>query len=251
MSDQHFAHFQSLPKSLNVLYTLALLVLGTGYLFAMIYLFEVHAGRDGKPGLSVTDLVIAYSGSRGDTRLEAAIKGPMMAMLPREDAAAMIAWVRGGAGKEDFEAKVVPILKAYCLACHDGSNPHVPNLQGYANVIQMAKLDVGMDLFTLVRVSHIHLFGLTFIFFITGSIFAHAHVRPAWVKYAIIAVPFLSILLDVSSWYLTKVHTAFAWVVMISGFFMGIAFALQWAVSLYQIWFYRPPATAEQAGRLA
>jgi hypothetical protein len=37
---------------MRVVYTAALLILGIGYLFAVIYLFHTTAGRDGKPGLS-------------------------------------------------------------------------------------------------------------------------------------------------------------------------------------------------------
>jgi len=246
-----FTHFHDLPLGSNILYTMTLLVLGMGYLFAMLYLFEMHAGRDGRPGLSVDDVVIAYRGSQKDTRLEAAIKGPMSGMLHKEDVAEIIAWVRGNAGREQFQAKIAPILQEHCLACHDGSNPHVHNLQGYDNVMKLVKLDTGMDIFTLIRVSHIHLFGMTFIFFITSMIFVHAHVRPLWFKHAVIAIPFLAIILDVSAWYLTKVYTSFAWMVMIGGIFMALAFVTQWVISMYQIWFHRlPPEVAGSGGAL-
>ena len=76
-------HFSVLPPSMRIAYTLTLVVLGIGYAFAMIHIFASHAGRDGNPMLSVQDLVIAYSGSKADTRLEVAIKGPMAAMLPQ------------------------------------------------------------------------------------------------------------------------------------------------------------------------
>lgn len=231
------AHFQDLPLGSNILYTMTLLVLGMGYLFAMLYLFGTHAGRDERPGLSVDDLVIAYSGSQKDTRLEAAIKGPMSGMLHKEDVGEIVAWVRGGAGREPYQERIVPILQEHCVACHNGSNPHIRDLQSYDNLMQVVKLDTGMDIFTLIRVSHIHLFGMTFIFFMTSSIFVHAQVQPRWFKCAVIATPFVAIILDVSAWYLTKVYVAFAWVVMISGVFMGLAFAVQWTISLYQIWF--------------
>ncbi|GMR21656.1 MAG: hypothetical protein BMS9Abin36_2260 [Gammaproteobacteria bacterium] len=248
MIGRRFVHFLSLPPSSRVLYTLTLIVLGMGYMFAMIYTFENHAGRDGKPGLSVRDLIIAYSGSQKDTRLESAIKGPMSGMLRKEDVGAIITWMRSGAKREDFEKKVAPILKGRCLSCHDGSNPHIPNLKGYNNVVKMVQLDTGMDVFTLIRVSHIHLFGMTFIFFITSLIFIHAYVRPSWLKSVIIATPFIAIILDVGSWYLTKVYTPFAWVIMIGGAFMGLAFAFQWIVSIYQMWFYKLPSEITEMG---
>jgi hypothetical protein len=241
MNKQHCFHFQYLPMGLRMLYTATLLVLGAGYLFAMIYIFESHAGRDGNPGLSVNDLIIAYSGSKSDTRLESALKGPMKNMLPPEEQHEIIAWVRRGASKDDFDATAGKVIAARCETCHSGSNPHIPNLKGFENVSKVAQLDHGMDIFTLVRVSHIHLFGITFIFFIVGSIFCHAYIKPVWLKCIIIVVPFLAILADIGSWYLTKLFPPFAWVVMISGVFMGLAFATEWVTSMWQMWFYKMP----------
>ena len=94
MNGQRCIHFKFLPMGMRVLFTSTLIVLGVGYLFAMIHIFASHAGRDGNPSLSVNDLIIAYSGSKSDTRLEAALKGPMANMLPHEERAKIVAWVR-------------------------------------------------------------------------------------------------------------------------------------------------------------
>jgi len=224
----------------RTLFSAALIVLSLGYMFAMIYVFESHAGRDGKPMLSVEDLIIAYSGSKADTRLESALKGPMANMLPSEEKNQIITWVRRGSKEEEF-SEVEKITKSRCLVCHDGSNPHIPNLVGYANVAKAAQMDTGMNVFTLVRVSHIHLFGLTFIFFITGTVFCHAYMRQKWLKCLILALPFLSIFFDIASWYLTKLFPGFAYVVLVSGGVMGTCFAAQVLISLYQMWLYKPP----------
>lgn len=240
------AHFSSFPLGLRTLYTSTIIVLGTGYLFAMIHVFESHAGRDGNPMLSVNDLIIAYSGSKSDTQLEAALKGPMSSMLPTNEKDEIIAWVRRGAKQEEY-AKVEPLIVKRCNSCHDGSNPHIPNLEGYDNVAKTTQLDTGMDIFTLVRVSHIHLFGITFIFFIMGTIFCHAYLKQKWLKCLILALPFLSILFDIFSWYLTKLYAPFAYVVLGSGGVMGMCFAAQALISLYQMWFYQLPEGVEDA----
>jgi hypothetical protein len=234
-----FLHYSELPLSMRTLYTATLLVMGIGYMFAMIQIYEVDAGRDGKPGLSAEDIAIAYSGNRTATRLETALAGPMSGMLPAEETAAIIGWVHGGLDKTAYESKIKPIVAQRCLACHDGSNPHIPNLNSLENISAVAQVDTGMSLPTLVRVSHIHMFGITFIFFVMGSIFSHAYVRPVWFKSLIIVLPFLSMIIDTGSWYLTKVNTAFAWTVIIGGALMGMSFAFQWIVSMYQMWFYR------------
>ncbi len=241
MTGQRCLHFKYLPMGMRVTYTSALIVLGMGYLFAMIHVFASHAGRDGNPALSVTDLIIAYSGSQSDTRLEAALKGPMSKMLPPAEMNEIIAWVRRGADEKEFETQGIhSIVQKRCVICHSGKNPHIPDFSSFAGVEHVVEKDTGMDIFTLVRVSHIHLFGLTFIFFIVSSIFCHSYIRPLWLKCIIIAVPFIAIICDIMSWYLTKIFTPFAWVVLISGAFMGASFAIQFLTSLYQMWLYKP-----------
>jgi len=250
---EHCIHFKMMPMGVRVLYSGTLIVLGVGYLFAMIHIFDSHAGRDGNPGLSVNDLIIAYSGSKSDTKIESALKGPMASMLPPEERNKVIAWVRRGAEETDFKSSGVEgIVERRCLICHNGSNPHIPNLSGYEGLHKVAQADTGMDIFTLVRVSHIHLFGITFIFFIVGSIFCHAFIRPLWLKCIVLIIPFIAILADIGSWYLTKLFPPFAWVVMISGALMGVAFAFMWFVSMYQMWLYKPSAKLlEQEGRVS
>lgn len=250
-SSKSFIHFNFLPPAMKVLYTLVLLVLGTGYIMAMAQIYITHAGLDGKPGLSIEDIVIGYSGNKGATRLETALSGAMKGMLPDDERGTIVTWVHAGASKEEFDAKVKPIVDKRCLACHGGSNPHIPNLGGFDNVSKVVAKDTGMSIPTLIRVSHIHLFGLTFIFFITGSIFVHAYLRPVWFKCLVVGVPFVGILVDIASWYLTKIYQPFAWVVVVSGGFMGISFAIQWLASIYQMWFYQlPREMADKGGQL-
>lgn len=247
MSNRGFFHFSALPLSTRMVYTMTLLVLGTGYLFAMLQVFFSHAGLDGNPGnISAQDIRIAYHGSENDTRLVTALKGPMAGMLPEAERAVIFKWVDSGASADTYESAVKPILTERCLVCHDGSNPHQPVLTSYEDVMKMVARDTGATIPTLVRVSHIHLFGITFIFFIVSSIFTHAYMRPLWLKCVIIVLPFLTILTDIFSWYLTKWFPGFAWFIIGSGALMGMSFAVQWAVSMWQMWFYTLPADMEE-----
>ena len=249
MIQQHCTHFSTFPMGRRVLYSGTLIVLGLGYLFAMIHIFSSHAGRDGNPSLSVDDLIIAYSGSKTDTRLESALNGPMANMLPGEEKNVVVAWVRSGAEQATYSSTgAEQIIEKRCLLCHNGSNPHIPNFKEFEGIKHTAEADTGMDIFTLVRVSHIHLFGITFIFFIVSSIFIHAYITPLWAKCIIILTPFVAIIFDIGSWYLTKLYPGFAWVVMGSGALMGVAFALQWIISMYQMWFYTLPQEIQDKG---
>ncbi len=241
MAQRFTLHFSDLPTVQRVLYTCALCVLGLGYTFAMIYIFASHHGRDGNPSLTVQDIVIAYSGSKTGTKLESALKGPMSGMLPADENLKIIGWVREGASEKGYEAGIKAIFDNRCITCHNNRNPHLPSLEDFAGVMHTAEEDRGVDMFTLVRVSHIHLFGLTFIFFIVASIFFHAYIRHEWLKITIIVIPFVSIIFDVASWYITKIFEPFAWVVIGSGTLMGICFGLQFFISIYQMWFYKLP----------
>ena len=236
-----YRHFQELPLSMRTLFTGTLLVIGMGYMFGLIYVYAQDAGRDGKPGLSVDDIIISYSGSSEDTKLEAALRGPMSSMLAVGDTATIMSWIKSGADKADYESIIEPIVAANCLDCHNGSNPHLSNLDGFDNISIVVEQDTGATLHTLVRVSHIHLFGMTFIFFIMGFIFSHAFIRPVWLKSLVVFLPFVCIAADVSSWYFTKFYSGFAWVVLIAGGVMAASFAFMWFTSMYQMWFYKPP----------
>ena len=216
---QLYPHYSELPYSQRVLYTATLLVLGLGYLFALIYLFHTYAGRaGGNPMmLSYNDILTAYTGSGKGSRLESALRGPMSTMLPAEEIEPSSPGCRKAPTARSTRRTSSRRCDKRCMSCHDGSNPHLPNLSGYDNLKKVTEQDTGADVFTLVRVSHIHLFGLTFIFFIMGLMFSHAYVRPVWFKCTVVALPFVAVVLDVSSWYFTKLYHPFAWVVMGAG----------------------------------
>jgi hypothetical protein len=248
---QLYRHYSELPYSQRVLYTATLLILGLGYLFALLNIYFTYAGRAGGNPLilSYQDIVVAYSGSGTGSRLEGALHGPMSTMLPRDEMYQVITWTQAGADRAGYDREIKAIFDKRCMTCHDGSNPHLPNLSGYDNAKKVTEKDTGASLATLVRVSHIHLFGLTFIFFIVGLMFTHAYVRPVWFKCAVVTMPFVAIVLDVSSWYFTKVFHPFAWVVIGSGALMASCFALMWVVTMYQLWFSPPPSVIVERKR--
>ena len=238
-----FHHYSEMPYSQRVLFTAALLVFGLGYVFALTLIFVTYAGvaGDSPSMVSYQDLVVAYSGSGQASRLETALSGPMRTMLPSEESAPIIGWLHQGVTRAAFTSAVSPIIEKRCLICHDGSNPHIPNLTGYDNVKKMTEADTGTPIATLIRVSHIHLFGITIIFFIMGLMFSHAYVRPVWLKCAIIATPFAATVSDISSWYFIKLFHPFGWVVIGGGAVMAGCFAFMWLVTMYQLWFSKPP----------
>ncbi len=238
-----YRRFSDTSVSEKILDSVFLVTIGIGYVFALLNLYYTHEGRDGKPGLSIEDVKIAYYGSHNQTRLGAAINGPMESNLPSSAAKTTILdWIEHGAKKDEFNAQVKPILDNNCIMCHSAeSGMSIPHLTSYTEVIKLTETDTGATIPALVRVSHIHLFGIAFILFFVGRIFILCEM-PVWLKRVTVGIPFFFLLGDILSWYLSKIVPGFAYAVVGAGALMGISFGAQILVSLYQMWCYKPRA---------
>ncbi len=239
-----YQRFSDISVSEKILNSVFLVTIGVGYLFALLNLYYTHEGRDGQPGLSVDDVKLAYYGSHSQTRLGAAINGPMEQNLPNPAAKTTILnWIEHGAKEVEFHEQVEPILNNNCIKCHSAaSGMSIPHFTSYANVVKLTETDTGATIPALVRVSHIHLFGIAFILFFVGRIFILCEM-PIWLKRWTVAVPFIFLLSDISAWYFAKITPGFAYMVIVAGGLMGLSFAAQILTSLYQMWLYKPVAS--------
>jgi hypothetical protein len=239
MTDRRFTRFKDISISERILNTIFLLTIGLGYLAALANMYYTHQGLDGKAGISVEDVVISYYGSTNQTRLGTAVKGIMASNLKiKSDQDVILRWIHNGAGESDYNENIAPILNRDCVMCHTPSiNPSLPNLTTYEGVSEVAKPG-GVTIPTLIRISHIHLFGIAFILFFIGKIFLLCDIN-VYLKRAAMVVPFAAMLLDVVSWFITKNIPAFAYVVIFSGALMGISMGMQILLSIYQMWFYK------------
>lgn len=241
-----YRRFKDISISERILNTVFLLTIGLGYIAALANMYYTHQGLDGKAGLSVEDVVISYHGSTTETRLGTAINGIMAPNLKyKSDKDVILQWIHAGAEEEAYNEKIAPILNRDCVLCHTPSiNPSLPDLTKYSTVSEVAHAG-GASLATLVRVSHIHLFGIAFILFFIGKIFLLCDISVA-VKRIAVVIPFMAMLIDVLSWFITKTHASFAYVVIGSGALMGTSMGLQILLSVYQMWFFRKKAVLKQ-----
>jgi len=234
-----YNRFVDVSVSEKILNTVFLLTIGLGYLFALANLYYTHQGRDGKPGLSVDDVMIMYHGSHAQTRLGAAVNGIMEANLKyKSDKEVILRWLQEGAEQAGYSTTIAPILNRDCIMCHTPSiNPSLPNLTNYAGVLEVSQAGGGAPLPVLIRVGHIHIFGIAFILFFIGKLFILCEMNVYFKRIAVV-IPFAAMLLDVLSWFITKTIPEFAYVVIGSGGLMGLSMAMQILVSIYQMWFY-------------
>ena len=184
----------------------------------------------------VQAVIIKYYGQRGGTKLEAALQGAMGEHLTPAQKKRIIEWIRRGATADGFAA-VQPIFLEHCSACHsEKAGLSLPPLTSLEEVAAYVKIDMGESVKRLVSVSHIHLFGISFIFMLTGGIFVLSEVSVRW-RVLLVAIPFVAIWIDIGSWWFTRVEPVFAYTVIVGGVLMGLSLATQISVSLYEMWF--------------
>ena len=234
MKETDWPSLENLSLPVKALFTGYLLAAGLGLLMAGAQIMLTHGMADGKPGLSVDDIVYSYYGNRQGSTLEAKLNGSMKDNAPAEARLAMIKWARAGAPEAEWESKIKPLTDQYCVACH-ANMPGLARIGEKDAMIKVAAVNGGTSISTLTRVSHIHLFGIAFIFFFVGLIFSFATGFSPIVKSLLIFTPFMFLIVDVASWWLTKMNPNFAWLVMIGGFGYSLASTVMIFSSLYQM----------------
>jgi len=238
LSHVHSINLSSQGTALKSLFTGYLVVVAIGYMMALLQIQFTHGMADGELGLSTDDIVYSYYGKRSGSVLEAKLNGSMKLMAPEEDRLKIISWVRKGASEKDFYNKGIrKIMDTSCIACHSpASGLPVPDFTQFGNVSKRAETDTGASFSSLARVSHIHLFGIAFIFMFVGLIFSLASGIPKLLKSVVIVMPYIFLIIDIASWWLTKLNPHFAWLVIIGGGSMALSFAFMWIVSIYEMW---------------
>ncbi|MGZ8227505.1 MAG: hypothetical protein ACXWT3_12850 [Methylococcaceae bacterium] len=238
MITERYRRFKDISVSERILNTVFLLTIGLGYFIALTNMYYTQQGRDGKAGLSIDDIMINYHGSNSHTRLGTAINGIMEPNLKfKSDKEVILRWIHDGADEPAYIEEIAPILNRDCITCHTPAiNPSLPDLTNYKGVAEVAHAG-GASIPVLIRVSHIHLFGIAFILFFIGKIFLLCEIN-IYVKRIAVVIPFAAMLLDVLSWFITKSIPSFAYVVVASGALMGLSMWLQILLSIYQMWFF-------------
>ncbi len=224
----------NMPTPVKVLFTGYLLVIGLGLAMAGLQIMLTHGMADGKPGLSIDDIVYSYYGDRSASKLESKLNGSMKGMGSPEMRLDIIKWVRNGSPETEWNSHIKATFSEGCTHCH-GVIPGLPDFNKFEEAKNLSKVNEGASIQSLTRVSHIHLFGISFIFFMMGFIFSFSIGVPRWLKIAVIFFPFAFLMIDILSWWLTKLSPNFAWLTIIGGIGYGMASTFMWFVSMYEM----------------
>jgi len=226
---------------IKVLFTGYLCTVGIGYFFALMQILFTHGMADGQFGLSVDDIVYSYYGNRSGTVLETKLNGSMKDNASAQERFDIIKWVRDGADIDDYKDDGIDkIIEARCVMCHNESASGIPNFKAFEPLKALTSQDEGATFASLTRVSHIHLFGISFIFMFVGLIFSFAETTTNQYKCIAIGMPYAFLIADILSWWLTKVHPMFAWLVIFAGMGMGVSFMFMWVTSILEMWLFKP-----------
>ena len=196
---------------------------------------------DGKFGLSVDDIVYSYYGNRSGTVLEQKLNGSMKENAPEQERFKIMEWVRAGADVNDYKDDgIKKIIETRCVMCHNKEASSLPDFSEFEGLKAYTTQDTGATFASLTRISHIHLFGISFIFMFVGLIFSFAETSTTQYKCIAVGMPYAFLVADIMSWWLTKIDPVFAWLVIFAGMGMGISFLFMWVTSILEMWLYKP-----------
>jgi len=234
-STADWLNLPSLNLTVRCMFSSYLLVIGLGAILASAQILMTHGMADEKFGLSVDDIAYSYHGDPEHSLIETKLNGSMSDKASSSDKLAIIKWVRLGAPKEQWDTNIKAVFYKNCISCHSVI-PGLPDFTQYQQVLSVSQPSGGASATTLTRSSHIHIFAISFIFFFNGLIFSLSVGIKPWLKIAIICLPFSFLMIDVFSWWLTKITPEFAWLTIISGVGYSVCSAITWFVSMYQMW---------------
>ena len=235
---REFSSLKQMDTPVKVLFTGYLSTVAVGYLVALIQILFTHGMADGKFGLSIDDIVYSYYGNRSGTMLETKLNGSMKDNASEQERFAIIQWVRDGADKDDYvDDGIEKIIQDRCVMCHS-KGASVPDFTDFKVLKELAREDEGATFGSLTRVSHIHLFGISFIFMFVGLIFSFSETSTLRYKCIAIGMPYVFLLVDILSWWLTKLNPMFAWLVIFAGAGMAVSFLFMWTVSVAEMWLF-------------
>ena len=238
---QKYTPLKDHDTPIKVLFTGYLCTVGVGYLFALIQILFTHGMADGQFGLSVDDIVYSYYGNRSGTMLEQKLNGSMKENGPEQERFKIMDWVRDGADPYEYKDDgIEKIVQERCVMCHNKDASGLPDFSKLEGLKPYTTQDTGATFASLTRVSHIHLFGISFIFMFVGLIFSFSETTTTQYKCIAIGMPYAFLIADIMSWWLTKIDPIFAWLVIFAGMGMGISFMFMWVTSILEMWLYKP-----------
>ncbi len=234
---------------LRIAATCLVIVIAGGYAAALKHMVDHYEGKDERPGLTMDDITGSFHGVKREAGLITALKGSMKKKLPGEERALLLKWLEGSRINEDYdnpdlgENAPAEIIDRNCLVCHSRSSKkgnsigaRVP-LEYWDDVKRHAfsrELD-SVPFEILVTTTHTHAFGMALVT-LAASVLFLATGFSRRVRHTLVMLLFLSLLLDLLSWWLARWSEPFCYLVVAAGALYGFFLAAALAGALFDAW---------------
>jgi hypothetical protein len=144
----------------------------------------------------------------------------------------------GADGK--LRVKIASIFETRCARCHDeGKSSQAAQfpLGTWEQIHDYCEVETaggGMSLKKLAQSTHVHLFGFTLLYSLTGLILACSS-YPTWLKCVLAPFPLLAQFADVGCWWLARVDPFYAQMIVVTGGLVALGLSLQIVLSLFNL----------------
>ncbi|MGH7150371.1 MAG: hypothetical protein ACREIU_06730 [Planctomycetota bacterium] len=236
---------RDLPAPVRAGLSCALLAILGGFAASGAHVRFHLSNRDDRPGLSVDDFRGAYRGIRTRAPLLLALERGHPADLPDGERKALLDWLRGSRLAEDYddpdrgEEAPAEVLGRRCLSCHsrNAAAPASPNLDFWDDVKAAAiSRDVRpVDVRILAASTHTHALSLGGLAILLGALLLATR-WPRRIVHGTALLLGLSLLLDLSSWWLSRSSEAFLALLLVSGTLFNLLAVLATAGILLDLW---------------
>ncbi len=221
-----------------------------GWFFSTALIWTQYETSDAEAGLSLRDVRWHFSGNPFQNRFETMVEGEMLEYLTiEEDANLLRQWsiqpnlpdFSEPNHKQFYQDNIHPIIELDCLECHEpGGKAEESPLRSYDEVLPYLERDRGIPIPSLLKLSHIHLFGMSLLLLVTGALaFSFLSPRKAGILSSLTG---LGLLLDVGGWWSTKFFPETAFLVLVGGSLFGGSFLLTHLSLLHRYW--RSPSSS-------
>lgn len=235
-----------LPVALRIAVACFVVILGGGYAASLAYLEHHYAPRDDRAGLGLDDFVGSYHGVQQDAPLRRVLQGEHgHQYLPAEaDRQALIDWLDGDRERisQDYDSldlgarAPAEILDRSCVRCHTPGSGD-PDAEGIGERVSLAYFDdVARVAFSrelhavpteiLLVSTHTHALTLATLTLLVSVLFL-ATSWPRGLRDSLILVGWVTLLMDLASWWLARWHPGFVTLILAGGLIYGLVLSLQ------------------------
>lgn len=250
----------SWPASVRVMLAAFVLMIGAGYAFAMLNIYQRHANADGVPGMSLDDLRAVYAGLTKSQREMAFVPSRMLTMVDGamrqyidddSDYAVLRAWLAAGGSEAGLDGGADGpsprrVITLNCLRCHAKDSdseisrraPFGPD-QLTVEYTMLAKFTAAsggardatvrigpQPLDHLILITHAHMLAIPIFTLIVGGLFWLTPIPLGW-RNRLTPLPMLALIVDFSGWWLARLSGAFVFAIAAAGAVYGMVFAAQ------------------------